>query len=257
MIELYNGQLNPQKNMVSFTWDDNFSNHYRILAPIFLDFGVRCTFFINPGEEDFCEKYYKGYKRIHDLGFEIGSHGLFHCHFSALDYKGLMFQFVESKRIITNMFFSQPTTFAFPHHDFNDNMLSVARSIYFETRNTLEKSLRFSLKSNTEISDVKKAIQKAKNEKLDIVFSGHAVQGDIWTDSEQGYEPIHLKLLFELLKMLQNDIDIQICTFEQMCLKNFLTSQGAFLGNKIIINDKSEIMLNEYGFNNEKIRSII
>lgn len=121
----------------------------------------RCTFYINPGVPDFIDKFCSHYQQLLDCGFEIGSHSYIHQHLSYLSGKQYVTQLKNAKNTIEQLFNYRPTTFAFPHHDFDLTMLSQARNIYFETRNTLYRSQRFSLKTTTTLESVEEALIEA------------------------------------------------------------------------------------------------
>lgn len=208
--------FNNIKIRVSFTWDDNFNEHYKYIAPLFKKYSCRCTFYINPGEKNFTTKIADQYKKLSEQGFEISSHGFTHDHYSSLNYNDYYAQLIKSKNAIATLTNKEPTTFAFPHHDFTNEMLLVARSIYKETRNTLKNTLRFSLKTKTSLTDVKNALDNAIQGSYNIVFSGHSAYKRQNELKNCGYEPISLKLLSSIISTLINDYKIPILTFEEL-----------------------------------------
>lgn len=157
----YFDNINPQKKSIIFTWDDNFERHIKYIAPVFKRYHKKCTFYINPGETNFKDLLQSGYSALAYEGFEIGSHGYTHHHYSKLSLTDQIYQLKKSKEEITNVLRIIPVTFAFPHHDFTSDMLREAKKVYFETRNTLNNTPRFSLKSHTSLSSVQKAIDNA------------------------------------------------------------------------------------------------
>ncbi|MBD5131277.1 MAG: polysaccharide deacetylase family protein [Clostridiales bacterium] len=201
---------------ISFTWDDNFNEHYKYVAPIFKEWGCRCTFYINPGEENFTNFMANQYKELSEQGFEIGSHGFVHDHYSRLSYNDFYAQLIKSKNAITALTNKPPLTFAFPHHDFTNDMLAVARSVYKETRNTLNNTVRFSLKTKTDLESVKTALNNAINDSYNIVFSGHSVFKQQDEINNCGYEPISVKLLSSIISTIVNEYKLPILTFEEL-----------------------------------------
>ena len=193
-----------QKGTVVFTWDDNYYSHAEIIAPIFCRYHQKCTFYINPGEPSFCESFFKNYFSLSKQGFEISSHGNTHHHYSDLSVKEYIFQLVESKKVLKEMFNVPPTTFAFPYHDYNDKMLSQVRNIYFETRNTLSNSKRFSLKTATTLEQIQAAANDAIKGKITLVFSGHGAFSQDNLRDVNRYESIDENLLIRTLEILIN-----------------------------------------------------
>lgn len=165
-------------------------------------------------------KFYKLYgkpiQKLSEQGFEIGSHGFTHGHYSTLNYNDFYAQLIKSKNAITALTNKIPLTFAFPHHDFTSEMLSVARSVYKETRNTLNNTVRFSLKTKTSLINVKNALNDAINGSYNIVFSGHSVYKQQDEINKCGYEPISVSLLSAIISTIVNEYKLPILTFEKL-----------------------------------------
>lgn len=212
--------IKKNKIGVAFTWDDNFNEHYKYIAPLFKKWNCRCTFYINPGDSTFTNDMANQYKKLSEQGFEIGSHGFLHDHYSRLSYNDFYAQLVKSKEAITLLTNKIPITFAFPHHDFNEEMLKIAKSIYKETRNTLKNTIRFSLKTRTSLNEIKIAMNHAIEISSNVVFSGHSVYKQISEESNCGYEPISLHLLNEILSAIVAEYQLPILTFEELTTFN-------------------------------------
>ena len=249
--------IDLRKKTVAFTWDDNFESHYKIIAPIFMDFDLRCTFYINPGEEEFNEKHFNGYKQISELGFEIGSHGYTHHHFSKLTQENFIYQLSESNKCIQALLSTTPSTFAFPHHDFTIDMLELTKKVYFETRNTLTNSKRFSLKSNTDPQSITEVLTDLHNNKYDLIFSGHGVYVKTLNISECGYEPISIRTLVKILEIISSCSNIQVCTFEQACLKSYISVNCNYTIDYCFLTDDDLLFLQQFGLTKERIMQII
>lgn len=257
MEKYYFNHLNISKNSVVFTWDDNFSSHYDIIAPIFLDYNYRCTFYINPGENNFINLYYKGYQNICNKGFELGSHGYTHHHFGKYSFYDFAFQLNESRKIIQELFSVTPSTFAFPHHDSTNEKLEYSKSVYLETRNSLKNSKRFSLKTNTNTNSILHAIEDSANKKYTLVFSGHSILNDVIDIKECGYEPIRIRTLITILEALYNNKDIEVCTFEQSCLKTYIVNNCKYNNSYFELTENHKKVLENFGLNEERIIQII
>lgn len=250
--------INPYKLSFSFTWDDNFEAHIKWIAPIFESYQKRCTFFVNPGEPDYQEVLGKEYAQLARRGFEIGSHGYTHHHFSTLSDTVYNYQLIKSKEAIFKTTGTTPLAFAFPHHDFTTQMLNKAKEIYFETRNTLHNTHRFSLKSNTTLETIQKVIDNAISNKYSLVFSGHSIYTNANIQSCDGYEPISLKLLNEALSVIlqYNEIS-EICTFSQAALKEYICNSCTYTDKIFYINNNQLSYLLKYGLTNKRIGELI
>lgn len=246
-----------QKGTVAFTWDDNLTSHTQIIAPLFLKFNKKCSFYINPGEPNFDTLFADLYQHLKLQGFEIGSHGYTHCHYSYLTDKEYIAQIKNSISSIVHIFQTQPTTFAFPHHDYDEKMLSQARNLFFETRNSLYNSVRFSLKTNTNIEQINEALRNAIHNRYTIVFSGHGAFYEEENLNACGYEPISDKQLHSILKIISQYEELQICTFEQAALKTYLQYHCETYGDVILLSDLKLAFLKQYGLTEERICNLI
>ena len=255
--KFYFNKTSPKKLTISFTWDDNFERHLTHIAPLFENYGIRCTFYVNPGEDYFQSNLCKKYAKISQKGFEIGSHGYSHRHFSKLSKEELLFELTQSKESIINDIGEIPITFAFPHHDFDEKMLSQARNIYFETRNTLYNSVRFSLKVSTTIEEIDEALRSAEQNRYTLVFSGH---GAFNLDDEidcAGYEPVSRKMLTNILEVVEMHSELQICTFEQAALKTYLHYYCKAEREAVYLTNAQIDYLKQYGFTIERINNLL
>lgn len=220
--------IHPDKTSICFTWDDNFTRHFSTIAPAFIKRGMRCTFYINPGEEDFASKFLPGYSDLLNKAFEIGSHGFVHDNLCRIPHPDAVSIVKEAISRIEKQFNIYPTTFAFPYHDFNAEILDMVKTFHFETRNTLPHSKRFAIKTDTPYEDMLDAVKEAIANKHSLVFSGHSVIFNIEENQERknetGYNPILLAHLISLLDFIQTQNEtVQVLTFEQAALKEYIS----------------------------------
>lgn len=250
--------INPYKLSFSFTCDDNFEAHIKWIAPIFESYQKKCTFFVNPGEPDYQEFLGKEYAQLARQGFEIGSHGYTHHHFSTLSDTVYNYQLIKSKEAIFKTTGIIPFVFAFPHHDFTTQMLNKAKEIYLETRNTLHNTPRFSFKSNTALEAIQKAIDSAISNRHSLVFSGHSICMNANIQNCDGYEPIPLKLLNETLKVLlqYNEVS-EICTFGQAALKDYICNNCTYTDKTFYISNNQLSYLQQYGLTIKRIEELV
>lgn len=250
--------IHPNKLSFSFTWDDNFESHIKYIAPVFDRHQTRCTFYINPGELGFDTSLQEGYSSLASQGFEIGSHGYTHHHFSNLTKHEFLQQLLQSKEAISQLTGSAPITFAFPHHDFTTEMIAIAKKIYFETRNTLVNTPRFSLKSYTRLSDIQKTVNNAISVRQSIVFSGHSIRLEPEDNIANGYEPISLELLNDAISFILKYQDIaEICTFSQASLKEYICAHCKHTQECFYISNNQLTYLNTFGLTPERIGELI
>ena len=257
MNKFYLKRIASHLGTVVFTWDDNLLSHGEIIAPLFAEANKKCSFYINPGEQDFLVRFSDLYLSLKKRGFEIGSHGYTHHHFSQLNSDEYIAQLQNSRSAIDTLCHIQPTTFAFPHHDFDEKMLSQARNIYFETRNTLYNSVRFSLKVSTTIEEIDEALRSAEQNRYTLVFSGH---GAFNLDDEidcAGYEPVSRKMLTNILEVVEMHSELQICTFEQAALKTYLHYYCKAEREAVYLTNAQIDYLKQYGFTIERINNLL
>lgn len=250
-------KLSPDKGTVVFTWDDNSISHGKIIAPIFLENGKRCTFYINPGAANFATYFSSMYQGLSLQGFEIGSHGYTHQHLSPLSGIVLISQLRNSQVQIESLLHKRPVTFAFPHHDYDAHMLSQARNFYFETRNSLFFSNRFSIKTDTLIESIDETLTEAEMGGYTLVFSGHGAYDGEYQMDAFGYEPISAIKIKKILNLVENHTNLQVCTFEQAALKTYLLLHGKLLEGAIHLDAVQMAFLNQYGLTPERISDLI
>ena len=257
-IEFAFSNINPNKLSFSFTWDDNFERHIKYIAPIFDKYHKKCTFYINPGEPDFKGQLQSGYNMLAHRGFEIGSHGYTHHHFSHLSSYDYSCQLIKSRELIGLLLGTSPVTFAFPHHDYTPEMLEQAKTIYFETRNTLNNSQRFSLKSYTTSSEIQSVVQNAISSGRSIVFSGHSIRLNSINDIIDGYEPVSIDVLNDAISIiLKNHVIAEICTFCQAALKTYIKTNCVYTNEAVSISKEQIAYLKRFGLTPRRIEELI
>lgn len=257
-------KMNMEKSTVAFTWDDNFLRHYKYIAPEFLKRNLRCTFYVNPGESEFEQIFKSKYLKLSKSDFEIGSHGFVHNHYSKIEESDFLQQLVLSYKYMGEFFEKYPTTFAFPHHDYNSRMLEIAKKKYFETRNTLAESIYFGLKTNISVENMVNYIDSCIPNKP-IIFAGHSVYinqdelktEDIAIKKEIGYKPILLSNLSMLLDYIISKKNIDILTFEQAVVKSFILKNCNYNYKYFTISKQQLLQLNSYKIDINKIQKIV
>lgn len=255
---LYFSQIDPSKLSIVFTWDDNFERHATSIGPIFKHFNKRCTFYINPGEPNFQSRLLGHYLRLSLNGFEIGSHGHTHHHYSKLSHRDFVDQLLESKASIQTCLHIDPITFAFPHHDYNAIMLKEAKQIYFETRNTLNNSFRFGLKRDTNLNEIKDVIYDTLSSNKSLIFSGHSIQLQNDNGFLDGYEPVHIRILVRAIKESNMySENAEICTFQQAAIKEYIKSNCLYNQKKFELLPAHIRELGQYGIKLKYLKKLV
>ena len=258
IIKLELERVISPKLTVVFTWDDNMERQISSISPIFLSFGLRCTFYIVPGEKGFFKTLGPRYRSLAQKGFEIGNHSLTHQNLTQLSSHDALYEIIEPVAILVREYGIRPTTFAFPHHDSNKFLIQLVKKSHLETRNTIPNTKRYSLKTTTTLDEVKFRLRNALKDKINIIFSGHSVISEEELkngEPGEGYEPFRIMLLEQLLKNLMTEYnqDIKIETAEKCALDAFLLRYGLVNGKKIELTTNHLKLLNNIGVTKDKL----
>jgi peptidoglycan/xylan/chitin deacetylase (PgdA/CDA1 family) len=254
-------KISQDKISISFTWDDNSIRHHSLLAPIFLENGFRCTFYVVPGDRKYDSEYHDKYHELLMEGFEIGSHSFSHQYMTTLSLQDAEVELEMSAQKIHKQLGNYPLTFAFPNHDYNDTLLEQARKFHLETRNTLTNAKRFSIKTHTSSNDLKESIDEAYANKINLVFSGHSLITEeeyVEKLSGEGYEPMRISLLAELLpylKIIESKVDV--ITFAQSALREWVKKAGRYDDGKWVVSQEQLNHIERFHINPENIASML
>lgn len=254
-------KINISKKTVVFTWDDNLKRHTTHILPIFRSHNIRCSFYINPGEKNFADNFLQGYKEAYDLGFEIGSHGYVHIPYISLEKEKFKEQLILSREFIYKYFGIFPYTFAFPNHAFDNSMLELSKKYFLETRNTLKNEVFIALKTKSKIEDIMAYINTSKQSD-NIIFAGHSVylNSDELKNPDQaltGYKPFKYEYLKILLEYLVLNKNIQILTFIQAVIKQFIIDNCSIDDGTFEINDNQLFYLETFGINKTELEKLV
>lgn len=242
---------------VCFTWDDNFAEHKIFIAPLFLNHNISCTFFINVGDKNFTEEIANNYMYLYKTGFEIGSHSLNHFNLISLNKTDIIRQIKGSLDQMEDIFNHRPTTFAFPYHDYNKYIFDKVKKYFFETRNSLNNSVRIDLHTLTSNLDIVNEITKAIINRYNIVFAGHSIKS-LKDNISSGYHPILLDTLDKILNFVKyNREKINILTFEQSALKEYIKKNCRFNQTHCFISNYDQLYLSNFGLTIDKLRKLM
>lgn len=250
-----------EKMSISFTWDDNSVRHISIIAPLFIESGFRSTFYVVPGDPKFDSLYALGYVELQKKGFEIGSHSYTHKYMTSLSKEHVEYELTKSAQKLHQIMNFYPLTFAFPNHDYNDELINQARDYHLETRNTLANAVRFSIKTNTSLEDLIVSINESIYSKNNLVFSGHS----IITDEEylnkgkgEGYQPTRTSVLSGLIYYLKSVASkADVITFSKSALREWVKRTADFQNNEWVISSGDLQGLKKFHITQENIMSLL
>ena len=117
-------------NIISFSFDDGFSDLYNIAYPIMMQYHIPFTMFII---EDFIGKPgYMTKEQIKELSLnplvEIGSHGYSHKNLTELSKEEILDEIQGTKKRLEDAFGVEITKFAYSHGQYNDTCLKFVKS---------------------------------------------------------------------------------------------------------------------------------
>lgn len=191
---------------LSFTFDDGCSSQHTIIAPIFVGYKFRCTFFINPG---LVEKYndWSHWQGLAAAGFEIGNHGMFHQRLSELTWAELRHEILDAHDLISARIGIPPFSYA---HAFNvssgpaDSVIFLRHGATRKIPKAFDKYLICG--GRTSSKSIKNEIDKAIQEHRWIVPALHGI-GD-------GWDPVDKIFLVDILNYLNQKSDhVYVDTF--------------------------------------------
>lgn len=197
---------------VCYTFDDNCNSSFTKIAPLFQEYGYRCTFFIVPGSIKTTTEW-AGWKALSAQGFGIGNHTMSHRDLTSLNsLQALDEQVNASFDMIEAKLNQAPLAFAAPGHKTNDLVDSViGRKHLFNRTDPRDLFVWQGWTSSTTQKDAIKHIDEAVHKRRWHVIAAHGV-GD-------GWEPITESMLRNTLQHCKdNEADIIVETFENIAL---------------------------------------
>ena len=250
-VRIHLQKIDLKKISISFTWDDNSYRHASLIAPLFEKYRLKCTFYVVPGEKEFKKKYAADYSKLAKNYFEIGSHGYTHKDMLEISDNEIELEFINAIKKIQRNIHRYPITFAFPHHSDSYPLIATARLYHLETRNSLNNSKRYSLKTHTTVKEMVDAVNQAIMDKYNLIFSGHSLileEEYLNKRNGEGYEPLRFKVLKEFLSNLERySTNVDIITFAQASIKEFIKRNLIIANQEYKLDEDSLNQLNKVG----------
>ncbi len=112
---------NDKENLYAITFDDGFRDNLTVALPLLEKYNLPMTLFAVAGfigKEGYLSKEELKTMATHPL-VTIGSHGLYHKHFSKLSKDEAVFELTESKKILAEITGKQIDLLAYPYGDCN------------------------------------------------------------------------------------------------------------------------------------------
>jgi peptidoglycan/xylan/chitin deacetylase (PgdA/CDA1 family) len=116
--------MTGSSNEVVITFDDGYSDTYRIAAPILKKLKIPFTVFITP---KFIENNNPDYLNKNELillsktnGCSIGAHGYTHCKLTYCNNRQLKYELLQSKRWLEDVLESKINSMSYPYGDCNE-----------------------------------------------------------------------------------------------------------------------------------------
>ena len=128
---------------IAFTFDDDVSSHYEVVAPMFERYGLKCTFFINGNKLNLWKKTKDHNGHCYDLsdiedeqildlykrGFEIGNHTFNHIHIANASLVKLTDEFRKTEDKLSDLGIDIAPVFSYPGYAINRDRLDVMNLI--------------------------------------------------------------------------------------------------------------------------------
>lgn len=146
-VDLLTGDI-PGDKPVIITFDDAYRGCIEIALPILYEFGMKAVLFVPAGlmgEKIGYEKHGLLFdvmsrdevRRWSDLGFEVGSHGMYHRNFTELSREEKIRELSESRSLLGKVTGCDPVAFSFPYGRYSEEDVILAREQGYEFVNII------------------------------------------------------------------------------------------------------------------------
>jgi peptidoglycan/xylan/chitin deacetylase (PgdA/CDA1 family) len=163
----------PPNNQIALSFDDGHLSDSDIAIPLLQYYQLDACFFIVAENIRKNQNERVRIKKISDLGFTIGSHGLTHKKLTQLSEEEQLIELIESKKIIEECIGKEIHFIAFPEGRFTNRLIKLSQKAgYSKTFSTYNKwnnaNLlsnnfgRWSIKQSTSLNHFEKVLLKNK-----------------------------------------------------------------------------------------------
>jgi peptidoglycan/xylan/chitin deacetylase (PgdA/CDA1 family) len=158
---------------IAISFDDGHLSDYELAIPLLTHFKIDACFFIIADIIQKDQNARERIKKISDLGFTIGSHGLTHKKLTKLNYNEQKNELIESKKIIEDCIGKKIHFIAFPKGRYNDLIIDLCKkagysksfSTFNKWNDTSNKTFNFgrwSIKQKTTLNQLESTVLKNK-----------------------------------------------------------------------------------------------
>lgn len=173
---------------VAITVDDGNNTDYSIIYPFLKKFKIRCTFFLITGKNIDWEAI----DEMHNNGFSIGSHGVNHIDLTTLSNEEIVYELIQSKKMIENNIKTCVNYFSFPYGMYNKKIINMAIEAGYKALFTTDSKInnadkiniilhRLTVKTNTSFESFAKLIlnRRVRNRKARLSTVKNTVRTSI------------------------------------------------------------------------------
>ena len=197
--------LNGRYFAVSLIFDDNNTAHFEKGYPIFEKYGIKATFNVSPGYNDFTEVYLPGYAKLKEIGCEIGAHGWYHINLTTLPPGEVELHMCKKPiELITNYFGERPISVSLNNAQANEQIEALFRKYYYVSKHVsltnIERNGVAWLSTMSIEDDFIPALEKAQEEGRWLIIALHGID-------DSGWNPISSSQLEQICKIcVERDI---------------------------------------------------
>jgi peptidoglycan/xylan/chitin deacetylase (PgdA/CDA1 family) len=124
--------ISSKKYKVNLTFDDGHLSDLKIVAPLLKKYNLNAVFFVIASEIESNKEKWEQTKILAKMGFEIGSHGLNHVDFTILNDEKIIFELLESKRIIEKCIEKEISFLATPYGKISKKILFLSKFVGYK-----------------------------------------------------------------------------------------------------------------------------
>ncbi|MCP4132370.1 MAG: polysaccharide deacetylase family protein [bacterium] len=191
-----------KKAAMSITFDDNLLSQYTVAVPEMRKYGFRGTFFVVAqwvNDRMIKPTIARNIKELHLQGHEIGSHSYSHQYLTKVSRRELLFEILESKKVIERLIGKNTvTTFRYPWLDMDEQTNKIVKRNYLWISTLVPTDSLFYVYSGID----------TLKEKIDTAIETNGWFTTMFHGVEKDFLPISLAEFKEYLEVLHQKRDI-------------------------------------------------